>query len=151
MPVTSTSASVDWSTNSGAGAWIGAVTLMSTAPRSSTGSPMTLRIRPSVALPTGIEIGAPVSMHLAAAGQAVGRIHRHGADGELAQLLRHLEHEAPAADVRRQRVQDRRQRLLVGVLDVDHGAQHLGHPSDRHVLLHTGLVHDLAPKQYVST
>ena len=88
---------------------------------------------------------------LAAAGQAVGGIHRDGADGELAQLLRHLEHEAPAADVRRQRVQDRRQRLLVGVLDVDHAAQHLGHPSDRHVLLHTGLVHDLAPKQYVST
>jgi len=27
----------------------------------------------------------------------------------------------------------------------------LGYPADRHVLLHTGLVHDLAPKQYVST
>ena len=61
MPVTSTSASVDWSTKSGAGAWIGAVTLMSTAPRSSTGSPMTFRMRPSVSLPTGIEIGPPVS------------------------------------------------------------------------------------------
>ncbi len=34
----------------------------STGPASSTGSPMTFRMRPSVASPTGTEIGAPVSI-----------------------------------------------------------------------------------------
>ena len=84
--------------------------------------------------------------HVAATGQPVGRVHGHGADRELAQLLRHLQHQPATTHVRGQRVQDRRQRLLVLELHVDHGAQHLGDPSDRHVLVHTGLVHVLAPK-----
>src|SRR5215831_7283939 len=61
MPVTRISASVDWSMNSGAGRWIGKRRLVCTGPRSSTGSPTTLRIRPKVSGPTGIVIGPPVS------------------------------------------------------------------------------------------
>src|SRR5690348_7527350 len=47
--------------NSGADLWIGERCLVTTGPRSSTGSPMTLRMRPSVSGPTGIMIGSPVS------------------------------------------------------------------------------------------
>src|SRR5579871_1431327 len=61
MPVTRICASVDWSTNSGAGRWIGEVMRALTGPRSSIGSPTTLMMRPSVSGPTGTEIGAPVS------------------------------------------------------------------------------------------
>src|SRR5579862_2744123 len=61
MPVVRISISVDCSTNSGAERWIGSVWVASTGPRSSTGSPMTLMMRPNVAWPTGIVIGAPVS------------------------------------------------------------------------------------------
>ena len=43
-------------------AWIGAVVEVATGPRSSTGSPSTLKMRPRVASPTGTEIGAPVSV-----------------------------------------------------------------------------------------
>src|SRR6185369_6502857 len=48
--------------NSGASAWIGALRSVSTGPRSSIGSPMTLRIRPSVRGPTGTRICEPVSV-----------------------------------------------------------------------------------------
>ena len=61
MPVTRISVWVDWSTKGGAGAWIGALAVALTGPRSSTGSPITLRIRPSVSRPTGTVIGPPVS------------------------------------------------------------------------------------------
>src|SRR4051794_7506250 len=61
MPVIRISASVDWSMNSGAALWIGERRLVMTGPRSSTGSPITLRVRPSVSGPTGIMIGLPVS------------------------------------------------------------------------------------------
>src|SRR5918996_3712463 len=61
MPVTRISASVDCSTNSGALRWIGRVCLLLTGPRSSTGSPITFRMRPSVSRPTGTSIGSPVS------------------------------------------------------------------------------------------
>ena len=61
MPVTRIELSVDWSMNSGALAWIGALCVWSTGPRSSIGSPTTLRMRPSVAGPTGTVICAPVS------------------------------------------------------------------------------------------
>src|SRR6266446_1100401 len=47
--------------NSGAGRWIGKRRLVCTGPRSSTGSPTTLRMRPKVSGPTGIMIGPPVS------------------------------------------------------------------------------------------
>src|SRR6267378_80092 len=61
MPVARICASVDCSTNAGALRWIGRVCLWPTGPRSSTGSPITFRIRPSVSGPTGMAIGLPVS------------------------------------------------------------------------------------------
>src|SRR5262245_25387941 len=64
MPVARICASVDCSTNGGASRWMGSVCLLATGPRSSTGSPMTLRIRPSVSGPTGMAIGPPVSTAL---------------------------------------------------------------------------------------
>ena len=48
--------------NSGALAWMGAVALVFSGPRSSIGSPMTLMMRPRVSGPTGTLIGSPVSM-----------------------------------------------------------------------------------------
>src|SRR6201995_1114438 len=62
MPVTRISASVDWSVYSGAGAWIGRVSVALIGPASSTGSPMTFMMRPSVPSPTGTAIGRPVSV-----------------------------------------------------------------------------------------
>ncbi len=62
MPVTSTSDSVDCAAKSGAAAWIGRYSVASTGPFSSTGSPMTLRMRPSVTSPTGTWIALPVSV-----------------------------------------------------------------------------------------
>ena len=63
-------------------------------PASSTGSPMTLMIRPSVASPTGTEIGRTGIGHRLAAHQAFGRVHRNRADRRFAQMLGHFEHEA---------------------------------------------------------
>src|ERR1700740_1561695 len=62
MPVTRISASVDWSVYSGAGAWIGRVSVALIGPASSTGSPMTFMMRPSVPSPTGTAIGRAVSV-----------------------------------------------------------------------------------------
>src|SRR6266581_3185420 len=62
MPVTRICASEAWSANVGAGAWIGRLALVLTGPASSTGSPMTLIMRPSVSSPTGTVIAAPVSV-----------------------------------------------------------------------------------------
>src|SRR5690606_31034817 len=61
MPVTRICASVDWSIYSGAGWWIARVSVAWIGPASSTGSPITLMMRPSISGPTGTEIGAPVS------------------------------------------------------------------------------------------
>ncbi len=61
IPVSNISTFVDWSSNGGAGRWIGYVFFVWIAGPLSTGSPTTLRIRPSVSGPTGIEMGAPVS------------------------------------------------------------------------------------------
>jgi hypothetical protein len=63
----------------------------STGPPSSTGSPTTFRIRPSVALPTGTVIGPPVSVTACAAHEALGRVHRDGAHGVFAEVLRDLQ------------------------------------------------------------
>ena len=62
IPVTRIALSVDWSTKGGALAWIGWRMSVPTGPRSSIGSPMTLRMRPSVAGPTGTVIWLPVSL-----------------------------------------------------------------------------------------
>ena len=84
-------ACTDWSTNVGAGRWIGMRFLALTGPRSSTGSPTTFRMRPSTSRPTGIGIGAPVFVDRHAAHEAVGRVHRDAADGVLAEVLRDLD------------------------------------------------------------
>ncbi len=60
MPVSNISTLTDWSVNLGAARWIGRVSLWPIGPASSTGTPTTLRMRPSTAAPTGIEMGAPV-------------------------------------------------------------------------------------------
>ncbi len=63
MPVSNIFSSVDWSSSDGGSRWIGQCSLASTGrPGSSTGSPSTFSTRPSVAGPTGIKIGAPVSV-----------------------------------------------------------------------------------------
>src|SRR3989440_825887 len=61
MPVMRISASVDWSVKGGGGWWIGRRCSCGTGPASSTGSPITLIMRPSVPSPTGTAIGWPVS------------------------------------------------------------------------------------------
>jgi hypothetical protein len=61
MPVTSTSASVDCSVNSGGSVWMGIFFTPSMGPRSSRGSPVTFMMRPRVPGPTGTRMGPPVS------------------------------------------------------------------------------------------
>ena len=124
MPVTRIALSVDWSTNSGAAAWIGLRFSALTGPRSSIGSPITLTMRPSVCGPTGTEICAPVLRHRLAAGEALGGVHRDRAHGVLAEVLGDLEHELVAVVVGLKRGEDRRQLAFEG--DVDDGADHLG-------------------------
>ena len=58
------------------------------------------------------------------ADEALGGVHRHGADGVLAEMLGDLEDEPVAVVVGLERVQDRRQGALE--LHVDDGAGHLG-------------------------
>ena len=60
IPVSKISASVAWSTNSGAPRWIGRRSSVFTGPFSSTVLPVTSKIRPKTASPTGTLIGAPV-------------------------------------------------------------------------------------------
>ena len=60
MPVSNASIFTFWSTRAGGARWIGSFFVALTGPFSSTGSPTTLRMRPSTALPTGIEMLAPV-------------------------------------------------------------------------------------------
>ena len=62
MPVTSTSTAAACSSKLGAERWIGMERVAPTGPRSSIGSPMTLRMRPRVSGPTGTVMGAPVSV-----------------------------------------------------------------------------------------
>ena len=74
MPVTRICASVDWSTIGRRLLVDGAARLgRSTGPASSTGSPMTFMMRPSVSSPTGTVIGAPVSYDGLAAHETFGR------------------------------------------------------------------------------
>mmetsp|Transcript_5946 Transcript_5946/g.18298 ORF Transcript_5946/g.18298 Transcript_5946/m.18298 type:complete len:291 (+) Transcript_5946:367-1239(+) len=62
MPVTRISWSVDCSTKGGASRWMDHRSEYLTGPCSSTGSPMTLRMRPRVPRPTGTLMGDPVFM-----------------------------------------------------------------------------------------
>ena len=126
----------------GASRWIGqrSVSSGSSSPRS-IGSPSRLKIRPSVARPTGTEIGAPGVDHLDAAGEAVGRVHRDRADAVVAEVLLHLADQVLAgADLLvllgrgglgtldDDRVVDLRQ--LVGEHRLDHDALDLLDPPD---------------------
>src|SRR2546423_232708 len=62
MPVIRMAASVDCSVYNGASWWMARFSSCGTGPASSTGSPTTLMMRPSVPSPTGTEIGWPVSV-----------------------------------------------------------------------------------------
>jgi hypothetical protein len=68
-------------------------------------------------------IGPPVSVTSCAAHEALGRVHRDGAHGVFAKVLRHLENQALAVVVGFQRVQDLGQ--VVVELHVDDGADDL--------------------------
>ena len=98
----------------------------STGPASSTGSPMTFMMRPSVSSPTGTVIGAPVSYDGLAAHQTFGGVHGDAAHGVLAEMLGDFEHQAVAAVLGLQRVQDRRQ--VAVEMHVDDGADDLARP-----------------------
>ena len=66
---------------------------------------------------------------LLAAHEAFGGVHGDGAHGVLAQVLRHLEHEARAVVLGLERVEDRRQ--IIVELHVDDGARHLPDATNR--------------------
>ena len=85
-------------------------------------------MRPSVSSPTGTEIGCAGVGDLLAAHQAFGGVHRDGAHGDLAEMLRDFEHQPVAVVLGLERVQDRRQVVLE--LHVDDGADDLGDLSD---------------------
>jgi hypothetical protein len=106
MPVTRISASVDCSTKAGRRLVDGAEREVGTGPASSIGSPMTLRMRPSVSTHRNRDRLAGVG-HFLAANEAFGRVHGDGAHGVLAQMLRNFENQAVAVVRRLQRVQDR--------------------------------------------
>jgi hypothetical protein len=107
-----------------AGAWIGAVILTSSGPASSTGSPMTLRMRPEgLAADRHRDRGTGVD-DLLAPGQPVGAVHGDGADGRFAEMLGHLEDQGLALVRGVERVQDRRQLALE--LHVDDSAGDTG-------------------------
>ena len=74
----------------GAGRWIGQRSSPSTCSPSSIVSPRRLKIRPSVSLPTGHRDRRTGVEDLVAAAEAVGRVHRDGADAVVAQVLLHL-------------------------------------------------------------
>jgi len=87
-------------------------------------------MRPSVARPTGTEIGLPVFGDRQAAAQAVGRAERNRAHDAVAELLLHFE---------RQRVAFHLQRvvhlghLIAGEFDVHHRADALDNLAVSHV------------------
>ena len=95
-----------------------------TGPASSTGSPMTFMMRPSVSSPTGTAIGSPVSMTSWPRTRPSVDVHGDGADRVLAEMLGDLEHEPVAVVLGLERIQDRRQ--VAVELHVDDGAGHLG-------------------------
>ncbi len=99
-----------------------------TGPASSTGSPMTLMMRPSVPRRPAREIGAPVSVtswprtRPSVVSMATVRT------VDFAEMLRDFEHQAIAVILGLERVEDRRQ--VAVELHVDDGADDLGDASD---------------------
>ena len=119
----------------GASRWIGQCSFASTGPSSSTGSPMTLSTRPSVASPTGILIGEPVSSAcMPRTRPSVGTMATQRTPVLTEVLLdlgddieRHAGFGARVLDTHR--VVDGRQVLFVE-LDVHHRTDDLNHASD---------------------
>ena len=101
MPVTRISASVDWSTNSGAGRWIGARSLV--VDRAALVDRLADDVEDAAQGlgPDRHEDRRAGVDHLGAAHQPVGRVHRDGAHGVLAEMLRHFEHQGLALVLRR--------------------------------------------------
>ena len=101
MPVSNISVVGVRSSTRGASWWMPrrSTSLGSSAPRS-IGSPSRLKIRPSVASPTGTVIGPPVSITSGAARQPVGRVHRDGAHAVVAEVLLNLAHQHALAGAR---------------------------------------------------
>ena len=73
-------------------------------------------------------MGAPVSLDALAAHEALGRVHRDGADGRFAQMLRHFQHQPLAVVLGFERVQNRGQMAVE--LHVHHRSHHLGDAAD---------------------
>jgi hypothetical protein len=128
MPVTRMAVSVDWSTKSGASAWIGAVSVWPIGPRSSIGSPITFMIRPRVIGPTGTRIWPPVSItawpRVRPSVESIAIVRT----GVLAEMLGDLEHEAIAVIVGLKRGEDLRQVAVEA--HVDDRADHLRDAAD---------------------
>ena len=80
-------------------------------------------MRPSVALPTGTEIGLPVPRTVQPALQAFGSTHGDGAHDAIPQLLLHFQNQVRIREL--QRFVDMRN-VLARKLDVDDGADDLG-------------------------
>ena len=103
-----------------------------TGPRSSTGSPITLRMRPRVALPTGTVMGPPVSKHCMPRTMPSVDSMATAADAAAADVLLDLENdvdgmrnnEAVARDA--QRLINRRHRCLFK-LHIDRRTGNLNH------------------------
>ena len=90
MPVSNSSVLVERSRSSGGSRWIGQYSSASTGPRPSTGSPVMLNTRPSVALPTGTFTGLAGVEAVLAADQAVGAAEGDAADAAAAEVLLHF-------------------------------------------------------------
>ena len=92
-------------------------------PASSTGSPITLMMRPSISSPTGTMMGAPVSATGVPRTRPSVEVHGDGANRVLAEMLRHFENEAIALIGGLQSIQDFRQ--VIVEFHVDDSADHL--------------------------
>jgi hypothetical protein len=128
MPVTRIALSVDWSTNSGASAWIGGqlgidrAALVDRLADDVEDAAERLRADGNADLRAGVGDGL-------AAGQALGRVHRDRADGVLAEMLGDFEDQAVAVIVGLERRKDRRQHAAIE-RNVDDGADHLADAAD---------------------
>ncbi len=74
-----------------------ALVVRSTGPRSSTGSPVTLKMRPRTPSPTGTEIGAPVAVTVMPRLRPSRAAHRDRAHPAFAEVLLHFEDELGVA------------------------------------------------------
>ena len=107
MPVTRIALSVDWSTNSGASAWIGETSVG--ADRAALVDRLADDVHDAaerLGADRNLDLRAGV-VDLLTAGQTLGGVHRDGADDVLAEVLGDLEDEAVAVVVSLERGEDR--------------------------------------------